>query len=495
MKPKGGLSLLSNLILDSILDQCKGRASPEVRGLHLLSRGLGRRLPHPFTMSASVPDSLPRGKPVVRGAKMPAARGRGVPVERMQRGVRGGAGGRGSPWLPSDSLPSRPPVKAPPAPPGERLPARTIPAIQEQVTSPNPPRKALPPRGNRGRGRNITTRARSPSPVSRRRSSTVAPDYLVGRPRSKDSDAPPLPVSLHRSPLVEEPVLSRPRASSDPPVVKEVECAPEVPSRLLRGIQSPSTPCSGSKDSLVRVKEKSNRSRTNPEYRGPKVTAFARKLALLPRPKIGRSSTNPPDPSQQEADEKRWMSQPDNPATRIFGVPLDVAVSRGNDMSKPFHLPLVVVLASFKVREHMADEGIFRLSGSHSRIQYWKKRFDLGDFPDVSEEDDPHVISGLLKQYLRELPESILTNKLLPNFEAAKSVGDVKVRAAYTASLMEKLPDINYALLNWMFVLLLNIVSYKQTNFMGVENVALIFGPTLQCSVPTVLCYCRFFRT
>ena len=180
------------------------------------------------------------------------------------------------------------------------------------------------------------------------------------------------------------------------------------------------------------------------------------------------------------------MSQPDNPATRIFGVPLDVAVSRGNDMSKPFHLPLVVVLASFKVREHMADEGIFRLSGSHSRIQYWKKRFDLGDFPDVSEEDDPHVISGLLKQYLRELPESILTNKLLPNFEAAKSVGDVKVRAAYTASLMEKLPDINYALLNWMFVLLLNIVSYKQTNFMGVENVALIFGPTLQCSVPTV---------
>lgn len=190
-----------------------------------------------------------------------------------------------------------------------------------------------------------------------------------------------------------------------------------------------------------------------------------------------------------------WMSQPDNPDTQVFGVPVELAVQRGTAESRPFNLPLVVVKASFKVREHMTDEGIFRLSGSHARIQYWKKRYDLGDDPNLNKESDPHVISGLLKLYLRELPESLLTQKLMPNFEAAKSLDDPHVRAMYVASLVAQLPECNYALLNWMLVLLLNIISHSDTNKMNADNVALIFSPTLKCSVETLQLMLEYFDT
>ena len=182
----------------------------------------------------------------------------------------------------------------------------------------------------------------------------------------------------------------------------------------------------------------------------------------------------------------QWMSKPDDPSTQIFGVSIDIAVERGTEESKTLNIPLVALKTSFRIREHMKDEGIFRLSGTHSKIQYWKKRYDLGDDPDLDDESDPHVISGLLKLYLRELPESLLTNKLLPNFEASKSITDPQVKGLYIKSLIDQLPDINYAVLNWITILLINIISYEEINKMGVENISLIFGPTLKCSVVVV---------
>lgn len=68
---------------------------------------------------------------------------------------------------------------------------------------------------------------------------------------------------------------------------------------------------------------------------------------------------------------------------------------------KHFLLPLVVI----------DTEGIFRRSGNISRINELKKRINEGSIIDMSSEDT-HVVAGLLKTFLRDLSEPLLTYDL-----------------------------------------------------------------------------------
>ena len=211
-----------------------------------------------------------------------------------------------------------------------------------------------------------------------------------------------------------------------------------------------------------------------------------------------RKKANSPVANEVEcknSNDDEWMTKEENPETQIFGLDVQIGFERGTEESKSLYIPLIVLSASNIIRNHITDVGIFRLSGGHARIQYWKKRFDLGDNPDLSEEPDPHVISGLLKLYLRELPESLLTKKLLPNFEASKALDDPHVKAMYINSLIDQLPEVNYCTLHWIMVLLIDIVSHAEENKMGIENLSLIFSPTLKCSVLIVQTMLESFDT
>lgn len=69
--------------------------------------------------------------------------------------------------------------------------------------------------------------------------------------------------------------------------------------------------------------------------------------------------------------------------------------------------------------------GIYRLSGTTSRVQALKKALDTDiDNTDVMSEDwsaDINVISGALKLWFRELPEPLLTYGLYHQFIEAAS--------------------------------------------------------------------------
>lgn len=56
-------------------------------------------------------------------------------------------------------------------------------------------------------------------------------------------------------------------------------------------------------------------------------------------------------------------------------------------------------------------EGIFRRSGNISRINELKRRINEGNFFEMSSEDT-HVVAGLLKTFLRDLSEPLLTYDL-----------------------------------------------------------------------------------
>lgn len=81
------------------------------------------------------------------------------------------------------------------------------------------------------------------------------------------------------------------------------------------------------------------------------------------------------------------------------------------------------------------EEGIFRISGRNSHIARLKKEFDAGADIDMRQchpgDLDPHAVAGLFKQYLREMPTSVLTPTLLPLFDAYG-----KAKQGYTAPLL-----------------------------------------------------------
>jgi hypothetical protein len=108
---------------------------------------------------------------------------------------------------------------------------------------------------------------------------------------------------------------------------------------------------------------------------------------------------------------------PATPKGHTFGVSLDEVISRENAT-----LPLIVAQCVIAVDQFgINTEGIYRVSGSVSTLAKLKELFDFdpehidfrtptGFFGDI------HAVAGILKQYLRELPDPLLTRGFYTDF-------------------------------------------------------------------------------
>ncbi|KAJ6609887.1 hypothetical protein B0H10DRAFT_2062948 [Mycena sp. CBHHK59/15] len=84
---------------------------------------------------------------------------------------------------------------------------------------------------------------------------------------------------------------------------------------------------------------------------------------------------------------------------------------------------LVVRCAQHLLVWGVQEEGLFRVTGRPSHISKLRSEFDTGADFDMIEctpgDLDPHAVASVFKAFLRELPEPILTQGLIPYFEAA----------------------------------------------------------------------------
>ncbi|KAL6361443.1 hypothetical protein LRP88_04911 [Fusarium phalaenopsidis] len=98
---------------------------------------------------------------------------------------------------------------------------------------------------------------------------------------------------------------------------------------------------------------------------------------------------------------------------------------------------------------------------------------------------DVNSVTGLLKQFFRDLPDPLLTLEHHDSFIAAAKHDDDTVRRDSLHAIINSLPDPNYATLRALTLHLWRIMDNCHNNRMNSHNLAVIFGPTLMGTDPS----------
>nr|BAN20700.1 conserved hypothetical protein [Riptortus pedestris] len=175
----------------------------------------------------------------------------------------------------------------------------------------------------------------------------------------------------------------------------------------------------------------------------------------------------------------------------IFGVPLTVAVERSK-CHDGVDIPLIVRNCIDHVQETgLTAENLYKVSGIKSRVQQVRKMYNNHEPVSLKDFDLP-VATSLLKQFLRELPEPVLTTDLVSKFEEAGAMKEVTARGAKLRELLELLPSCNRALLGWLLKHLDDVAAHEKYNKMNAQSISVTISPLLQISqrlLTALLCH------
>ena len=142
-------------------------------------------------------------------------------------------------------------------------------------------------------------------------------------------------------------------------------------------------------------------------------------------------------------------------------------------------LPRLVrdVVKFFSTDGRLQVDGIFRQSAQAKRLADVHKRYRKNKKVSLHKES-PYLAAALLKLYFRELKTPLLSageNALLRS--AAQGKGSERLQRVAVA--VRELPAETLFLLRFVFAFLVHVCANAGENRMGVENVAIVFGPSL----------------
>ncbi|XP_066932708.1 rho GTPase-activating protein 45-like isoform X2 [Clytia hemisphaerica] len=146
----------------------------------------------------------------------------------------------------------------------------------------------------------------------------------------------------------------------------------------------------------------------------------------------------------------------------------------------------------------LGAKGLYRVSGVKSKVEKLCQQFETGGhlIDLTSTHQQPQLIASVLKLYLRQLPEPLLTFKLYqPFIDLAKESGPIKLSdldelddqhaSQYEEvikkvhDIVKRLPSANFYTAGKLIRHLKRVANHAHENQMSPSNLAIVFGPTL----------------
>jgi len=193
--------------------------------------------------------------------------------------------------------------------------------------------------------------------------------------------------------------------------------------------------------------------------------------------------TKKADPSGRDVfrgwNSKTCVVHPNYPISshqQIFGVHLETLMKHPTNANKT--IPLIFEeCIIFLQTEGPNTEGIFRLSGGQSSMEELKRSWDGGHVMNFKG-CDVHDVAGLLKTFIRELPDPLCTTHLYNNWVTCMNIQSHDI-LQNIKNIIQQLPRTNHEMMRSLFKLLHEIALHKDTNKMVPGNLSVCWAPNI----------------
>ncbi|CAG9558476.1 unnamed protein product [Danaus chrysippus] len=208
------------------------------------------------------------------------------------------------------------------------------------------------------------------------------------------------------------------------------------------------------------------------------------KLLLSKNPRVAEMARQKAERSAMSQEEARALPEPSSsaPKTQQFGVSLQFIRENNSNMVDSIP-PIVRDCVEFLSRpEILETEGLFRRSANIVAVKEIQSACNRGE--PVCFRDDPTNAAVLLKTFLRDLEEPLLTFDLYDDIVQFLTWPNRDKPRLVKVMILERLPLENYKLLKYIFQFLWKVQDRSCVNKMTSSNLAVVFGPNL-CRAPS----------
>ncbi|CAK7301477.1 rho GTPase-activating protein 18 isoform X1 [Vulpes vulpes] len=166
----------------------------------------------------------------------------------------------------------------------------------------------------------------------------------------------------------------------------------------------------------------------------------------------------------------------------LFCIPLTVLLEHDQRKVPGTRIPLIFQKLIARIEEGgLETEGLLRIPGAATRIrnlcQELEAKFYEGTFNWESVKQ--HDAASLLKLFIRELPQPLLSVEYLRAFQAVQDLPTRKQQLQALNLLVILLPDANRDTLKALLEFLQRVIDNREKNKMTTMNVAMVMAPNL----------------
>jgi len=162
--------------------------------------------------------------------------------------------------------------------------------------------------------------------------------------------------------------------------------------------------------------------------------------------------------------------------TTIFGGNLTTLVKAAGGSKPPFVIEKCITEIE---KRGLQIEGIYRVSGSRELTERLKSYLEQErDNADMSQYADIHSMCGLVKLYLRLLPQPLITPEFFQRFLTAD---DGQLTVDVIRRSVKKLPLAHQITLKYLLQHLHRVSDHSEKNKMNAFNLSSVFTPSVLC--------------